>query len=183
MTHPSSASAAGHDADDDGDASGTLVAPPALPSTTSRHSPVPAVHASTTAVLPSHPAASSKLPSDCSILADAFREMRISRSDCCLWTRIKCDDQHHIVELASELPESLSKLSHLTDLLVSNNALTGKIPASLAALPSLKNLWLSNNLFTGPLPTTLSPSILQFHVNDNLLSGVVPEELTNLQGV
>ncbi len=55
--------------------------------------------------------------------------------------------------LSGTLPESLSVLTALTRLQLSNNALTGSIPSG--SMPALKALLLANNELSGSVPESL----------------------------
>ncbi|KAI8850782.1 hypothetical protein BC829DRAFT_388293, partial [Chytridium lagenaria] len=108
-----------------------------------------------------------------------------------MWTRVQCEDGH-IVELnlieqnlQGEIPASLSQLSKLRDLLLSNNLLTGPLPESFGDLKELKNLWVAHNELSGSIPDTIAnlPLLDQFHANNNNLYGKVPEALKHVQGI
>ncbi|KAI4341921.1 hypothetical protein MLD38_026590 [Melastoma candidum] len=84
--------------------------------------------------------------------------------------------------LAGFLPESLSSLSSLTQLLLSPGIVTGPIPPQLGLLRHLRVLSLPRNRLTGPIPPSLA-SLRYLHTLDlsyNQLSGVVPAHLPSL---
>ena len=70
----------------------------------------------------------------------------------------------------------------VTDLLLSDNALTGPIPAELGNLENLENLGLGFNALTGRIPGELGAlaGLWQLHLAGNALSGPLPAELGNL---
>ena len=70
----------------------------------------------------------------------------------------------------------------VTDLLLSDNALTGPIPAELGNLENLDNLGLGFNALTGRIPGELGAlaGLWQLHLAGNALSGPIPAELGNL---
>ncbi|KAJ3104969.1 hypothetical protein HDU97_008717 [Phlyctochytrium planicorne] len=127
----------------------------------------------------------------CSVLADAFPTLRISRTECCMWKRVKCENGS-IVELNFQemglngiFPESITKLRGLQSLLLSQNSLKGSIPEDIGTLPVLENLWASNNQLRGVIPLSIgaSTSLKQLHLNGNNLHGPVPLGLAKVQGI
>ncbi|KAJ3116696.1 hypothetical protein HDU96_009047 [Phlyctochytrium bullatum] len=160
-----------HDNDTSSDAT------PTLRTTTAIISRTTAAFASTTSSASTSTVHTSFPPSeDCSILHDAFgSSLRISRTDCCLWTRIKCENGRIVelnlieVGLHGPIPDVLAKLTELRDLLLSNNALKSRIPESLGTLEELRNLWVSNNQLDGKVPESLGnlSKLEQIHLNHN----------------
>eukprot|EP00884_Botryococcus_braunii_P021319 jgi/Botrbrau1/7871/Bobra.9_2s0047.1 len=52
--------------------------------------------------------------------------------------------------------------------------LNGPLPENLAAFPQLSFLDLSGNMLTGPLPQRLPPTLVDFRVSYNFLTGTIP---------
>ncbi|KAJ0537933.1 putative non-specific serine/threonine protein kinase [Helianthus annuus] len=79
-------------------------------------------------------------------------------------------------ELNGSIPESLGRLTGLTDLDLQSNLLTGPIPESLGRLTGLTHLNLQSNLLTGPIPESLGRLTGLTHLNlqSNLLTGPIP---------
>ncbi|KAM0042311.1 putative non-specific serine/threonine protein kinase [Helianthus debilis subsp. tardiflorus] len=81
------------------------------------------------------------------------------------------------------IPESLGRLTGLTNLYLQSNLLTGPIPESLGRLTGLTRLNLQSNLLTGPIPISLGQltKLVDLDVSENSLEGVVSEaHLANL---
>lgn len=74
-------------------------------------------------------------------------------------------------------PESIVELD------LKENTLVGQIPESLTTSANLEKLDLSANWLTGQLPAEYSPSLTEFRVNDNILSGAIPNTLGELDGL
>jgi uncharacterized repeat protein (TIGR01451 family) len=112
----------------------------------------------------------------------------------CSWYGITCENGHvtRLVlpanELEGLLPNGLSALSELRQLilaggvLTSTNHLAGSIPPELGSLDSLQALDLSRNQLSGSLPAALGSlsSLQALNVAGNHLSGALPLELTAL---
>ncbi|KAL0384207.1 UNVERIFIED_CONTAM: protein disulfide-isomerase SCO2 [Sesamum radiatum] len=96
------------------------------------------------------------------------------------WTGVSCSDTAPVrilslnltgFGLSGSLPQSISKLTALKDLLLGDNKLSGNIP-DLSSLKSLEILHLENNQFEGLVPsslgrtTTSSRSVLSERTND-----------------
>ncbi|XP_029125972.1 leucine-rich repeat receptor-like serine/threonine-protein kinase BAM2 [Cajanus cajan] len=84
--------------------------------------------------------------------------------------------------LAGSLPELVSLLTELTQLILSPGIVTGPIPPQLGRLTKLRVISLPSNRFTGTIPSTLS-SLKNLHTLDlshNQLAGSVPPSLTEL---
>lgn len=78
------------------------------------------------------------------------------------------------------LPENFSLLTNLTYLSIGNNNLTGVWPSNFSALNNMQTLYLNNNEIE-VLPDLTSWSSLRYvYVQNNQLTGTVPEFLTNV---
>lgn len=80
------------------------------------------------------------------------------------------------------IPTSLSKLSKLTDLILSSNFLNGTIPTSLGKLSKLTYLYPSSNSLSDTIPTYLGKlsKLTYLDLSSNSLSGTIPTFLSNL---
>ncbi|XP_076951048.1 uncharacterized protein LOC143624217 [Bidens hawaiensis] len=76
------------------------------------------------------------------------------------------------------IPGELWKVSLLDTMIMNDNSFSGELPKKLA--PKLSTLKISNNRFTGQIPTGVSSwtSLRVFEASNNLLDGVLPQELT-----
>ena len=80
--------------------------------------------------------------------------------------------------LDGSLPATLSSLKNLTLLDLSSNMIAGEIPSGIGNLSRLETLKLSFNKFTGSIPPQLGNiSLLELDLSNNLLSGILPENL------
>ena len=77
--------------------------------------------------------------------------------------------------LTGSIPSRIGELTNLKSIFLSNNGLTGSIPASISKLTMLEMFWAQQNALTGPLPLTLSPVTFQLFLDDNRLTGSIPE--------
>ncbi|XP_059638630.1 receptor-like protein 19 [Cornus florida] len=115
------------------------------------------------------------------ITDDYFRMLNswTPSSDCCTaWEGIACDTSGR-----GPIPHKLGKLSHLTDLILHNNNLTGSIPISFQNLFRLKKLQLSRNRLSGSLPNPVFESLASLSfldLSENQLSGSIPSSIGNL---
>eukprot|EP01018_Ginkgo_biloba_P002723 Gb_38790 [translate_table: standard] len=85
--------------------------------------------------------------------------------------------------LEGEFPSGLQYCRSMTDLDLSNNALSGTIPSELCKwVPYLVTLDLSQNRLTGPIPPEIynCTYLNIIRLNDNQLSGEIPWQLTRL---
>ncbi|VAW14711.1 hypothetical protein MNBD_BACTEROID03-1347 [hydrothermal vent metagenome] len=84
--------------------------------------------------------------------------------------------------LGAELPEELTKLSHLKVLKLEMNNLKGKLPANLTSMVNLEELILFNNQLEGNIPESIgSISKLKIlNLSSNFLTGNLPESMGNL---
>ncbi len=71
---------------------------------------------------------------------------------------------------------------HITQVIISNNNLTGTIPPEFGNLSALRVLWLFTNQLTGEIPPELGnlTSLVQLSLFRNQLTGEIPPELGNL---
>ncbi|KAL6009275.1 hypothetical protein ACLOJK_022503 [Asimina triloba] len=105
----------------------------------------------------------------------------------CNWTRIKCNDAGHVVELNlsnSSLQGTLHTLNfssfpNLVRLNVSRNSFHGTIPTQISTLSKLTLLDLSSNHFSGSLPSALVKLIAlsYLYLSENKISGTIPREM------
>ena len=86
--------------------------------------------------------------------------------------------------LNGTVPESLGRLSSLTDLNLSTNELTGEIPDELGNLFSLRVLNLRTNELTGEIPDELGNlrNLKVLNLHSNSLSGDIPD-LSRIAGL
>jgi len=84
--------------------------------------------------------------------------------------------------LDGSIPAALSRLTVLTDLLLSTNQLSGAIPTELKDLANLTKLHLNENRLTGRVPKELGnlANLTSLHLAHNQLTGGIPKELGNL---
>ncbi|KAG9441608.1 hypothetical protein H6P81_017462 [Aristolochia fimbriata] len=80
---------------------------------------------------------------------------------------------------SGEIPEELSSLLGLSDLILSGNNLSGKIPQDIGNLPELGLLDLSRNQLSGTIPPSILylTSLRFLNVSYNRLHGMVPSGL------
>lgn len=99
----------------------------------------------------------------------------------CSWTGVTCSRGNSGVvkevdrsgqNLVGTIPASLSNLTSLTQLRLSNNQLKGSIPTPL--LTSLTVLLLDNNLLEGTIPTPLPTGLTTLYLHTNQLKGTIP---------
>ncbi|KAJ8564488.1 hypothetical protein K7X08_000948 [Anisodus acutangulus] len=79
--------------------------------------------------------------------------------------------------ISGPVPEFLSKLKNITYINLSYNNLVGTIPPSLSTLSNLEFLRLDRNKLTGPIPESfskLAPKLTDLYLGHNQLTGVVP---------
>ncbi len=70
----------------------------------------------------------------------------------------------------------------VTELLLTENQLSGSIPSELESLANLTRLYLNSNQLTGPIPAELGTlaNLTYLSLGSNQLSGTIPPELGNL---
>ncbi|KAL3843921.1 hypothetical protein ACJIZ3_001324 [Penstemon smallii] len=109
------------------------------------------------------------------------------------WTGVSCSkqDPFRIVSLnltgfrlSGSLPQRISRLTALKQLLLGGNKLSGGIP-DLSALKSLETLHLQNNQLEGSIPDSLAelPNLREVFLQNNNLNGSIPESLANKNGI
>ncbi|KAG0555704.1 hypothetical protein KC19_12G188700 [Ceratodon purpureus] len=78
-----------------------------------------------------------------------------------------------------------TNLSHVTEMNVMNNGLTGQIPPALGRFGNLKLFLVNNNDLTGELPPELGnlTNMTRFQIDVNRLSGRIPPQFGNLTNV
>lgn len=85
--------------------------------------------------------------------------------------------------LTGTIPQDIGQLTNLKhELNLSNNRLTGTIPDSIGALTNLSWLDLSNNRLSGPIPSTVGNmnSLYDLKLSNNELVGPIPDSISNL---
>jgi len=87
--------------------------------------------------------------------------------------------------LTGSIPTSWGGFSNLTHLILDNSGLTGSIPSELGNIASLQWLDLSSNELTGSIPASLgSPPFLRFiYLSFNDLTGSIPASLGSLSNL
>ena len=87
-----------------------------------------------------------------------------------------------LLSLSGSLPSSLSSLTGLLGLTLSNNKLSGTIPPGIGSLTSLKALTLSGNSLTGTVPPSMGSltNLQTLFLYSNLLTGTLPPSLGSL---
>jgi hypothetical protein len=77
--------------------------------------------------------------------------------------------------LAGTIPWELFLLTNLVYLHLDENSLTGSIPTQINELTALGLFQAVKNRLTGPLPPEFSPATWVIYLNENLLTGSIPE--------
>jgi Leucine-rich repeat (LRR) protein len=88
--------------------------------------------------------------------------------------------------LQGSLPHSLSNLSLLERLTLSESSITGNIPSSLSEIITLSSLNLHQNSLVGLIPSTFGSqlqSLLRLDLGSNSLSGSIPSSLSSIQSL
>ncbi|KAJ6683353.1 hypothetical protein OIU85_007077 [Salix viminalis] len=85
--------------------------------------------------------------------------------------------------LVGPIPESLSKLTRLSNLDFSLNRLTGSIPSWLTGLKNIEQIELYQNSLSGELPLGFSnlTMLRRFDASTNQLTGTIPIQLAQLE--
>ena len=80
----------------------------------------------------------------------------------------------HLNKLTGAVPATLS-FPHATDIMLSNNQLTGHIPwSSLLNSSVIQTIAINNNMLRGPLPQHLPSSLVHFVAHVNSFTGAMP---------
>ncbi|KAL4352132.1 hypothetical protein GQ457_06G026440 [Hibiscus cannabinus] len=79
---------------------------------------------------------------------------------------------------SGEIPAVLFSLQNLIRLNLASNNFSGPIPSSVNNLTRLGTLYLENNRLSGPIPDINLPSLVQFNVSFNQLTGSIPRLLS-----
>ena len=84
--------------------------------------------------------------------------------------------------LNGSIPQQIGTLTHLKELHLGFNNLTGELPLSLANLSQLEYLFLSNNRLHGSIPPEFGKmtNLTYLYLGYNNLTGVIPSSLGNL---
>ena len=85
--------------------------------------------------------------------------------------------------LTGSVPEQISSLTSLRMLSLYGNQLSSTLPKSIFNLLQLKALYLDGNYLSGIIPTSigiLNNSLMDLRLRDNLFTGQIPDEVTNL---
>eukprot|EP00850_Spirogloea_muscicola_P018503 SM000170S02675 [mRNA] locus=s170:155195:162692:+ [translate_table: standard] len=112
---------------------------------------------------------------------------------CRNWAGVSCNQEGRVIslnldsllQLGSNMPNSLSALTELTYLSLASNNLTGVIPRSICQLTKLTVLSLSNNRLQGAVPHCLAalPILTKLKLDRNNFTGTIPSELGALTGL
>ncbi|GKA03343.1 probable inactive receptor kinase RLK902 [Tanacetum coccineum] len=76
------------------------------------------------------------------------------------------------------IPDSFTPLVNLVRANFANNKFSGTIPGSINNLTRLATLYLENNALTGQIPDLSRPTIVQFNVSNNNLTGEIPAKFS-----
>ncbi|KAK6150312.1 hypothetical protein DH2020_015244 [Rehmannia glutinosa] len=77
-----------------------------------------------------------------------------------------------------QIPDSLFSLTSLVRVNLAENNFSGPISPSFNNLTRLGTLYLQNNHFSGPIPDLNLPSLVQFDISNNNLTGEIPKGLS-----
>ncbi|KAF1889678.1 hypothetical protein Lal_00025006 [Lupinus albus] len=83
-------------------------------------------------------------------------------------------------QLQQALSVNFQKLTSLSTLDLSFNSLTGDLPQTLSSLSSISTMYLQNNQFTGTIDVLANLPLENLNVENNKLSGWVPEQLKSI---
>ncbi|KAJ1691755.1 hypothetical protein LUZ63_015910 [Rhynchospora breviuscula] len=106
----------------------------------------------------------------------------------CRWKGVECGRRHpdrvtalnlDSLQLSGHISHSLTNLTFLQRLSLSNNHLTGSIPKELGLLSRLKFLNLSMNFLNGNIPSTISncSKLEVLHIELTGIQGTIPSQL------
>jgi len=109
----------------------------------------------------------------------------------CSWLGVTCGSTHVTQldlsrnQLSGSIPVELANLSNLTLLALQVNQLSGGIPVELANLSNLTSLFLVVNQLSGSIPAELGnlSNLTNLDLSRNQLSGSIPVELANLSNL
>ncbi|GAB2266933.1 hypothetical protein Dimus_001921 [Dionaea muscipula] len=89
---------------------------------------------------------------------------------------------HKLPHLVGNIPESITKLKHLSQIRITWNNLTGSVPGFLSKIKSLTEIELSFNNLSGSIPPSLSslPSLTFLALDRNKLTGSIPDSFGSL---
>ncbi|CAI6001337.1 unnamed protein product, partial [Closterium sp. NIES-64] len=87
--------------------------------------------------------------------------------------------------LDGSIPNSISSLTSLKTLAMSNCGLKGSIPAEILSLVSLKIFNVTNNQLAGPIPAAIGKltNLNELSVRKNALNGSIPDSIVFLSGL
>ncbi|XP_057543029.1 DNA damage-repair/toleration protein DRT100 [Amaranthus tricolor] len=87
--------------------------------------------------------------------------------------------------IKGNIPNTISNLKHLSQLVLEGNSLVGPIPPSIGHLLSLQTLLLDNNHLRGQIPSSLGnlKTLLQLNLGNNYLSGPIPPSFKNFKSL
>ncbi|XP_050378273.1 probable inactive receptor kinase At5g10020 [Argentina anserina] len=121
---------------------------------------------------------------------DSSSSLTLSSTSCPPWTGVYCNDAGNVVALSldglalgGELKlHTLTGLTALQNLTLSNNDFTGRVPPALGAMSSLQHLDLSRNRFYGPIPARINDlwGLNYLNLSGNLFKGGFPGPVSNL---
>ncbi|XP_076890326.1 polygalacturonase inhibitor-like [Bidens hawaiensis] len=91
---------------------------------------------------------------------------------------------HKLTNLTGQIPSSITKLTHLTNLRLSWTNLSGPVPSFLSQLTNLNFLDLSFNSLTGSIPPELAKltKLVAIRLDRNKLTGNIPESFGTFTG-
>ncbi|KAI3462173.1 hypothetical protein Pfo_018836 [Paulownia fortunei] len=84
--------------------------------------------------------------------------------------------QHNF--FSGQIPDSLFSFTSLVRVNLADNNFSGPVSPSFNNLTRLGTLYLQNNHFSGPIPDLNLPSLVQFDVSNNNLTGQIPNGLS-----
>ena len=84
--------------------------------------------------------------------------------------------------LTQAIPPEIGNLTHLTELNLRDNQLTGEIPSEIGNLTNLTKLNLSHTQLTGEIPSEIwnLTNLSELHLSYTQLTGEIPSEIGNL---
>jgi len=84
--------------------------------------------------------------------------------------------------LTGTIPEEITSIPHLGEIILNDNLLTGGLPAKIGTMKQLITIKLANNRLSGELPTEWdAPQLTRFNVHSNSIGGSVPAALYALK--